>query len=97
MCSTAPDMGRFAAALMGGGSVASAMTAPAAHTDGGYGLGLHLEHTRAGTRRFWHDGSNPGWRSRIEILPDDGWALVVLTNGDNGEAVIADVTRLLLR
>lgn len=97
LCSTAPDLARFSALLMRGGPVAHAMAVPAAATGGSYGLGLHTERTRDGGRRLWHDGSNRGWRSRIEVFPDDGWALVVLTNGDRGGDVIADVRRLILR
>ncbi len=96
MCSTATDMGRFAAALLDG-PVAAAMSEPAPHTDGRFGLGVHVEQLRDGTRRLWHDGANRGWRARPEAFPDRDWALVVLTNGDNGDDVIEDVTRLLVR
>ena len=96
VCSTATDMGRFAAALLDG-PVAAAMSEPAPHTDGRFGLGVHVEQLRDGTRRLWHDGANRGWRARLEAFPDRDWALVVLTNGDNGDDVIEDVTRLLVR
>ena len=96
VCSTAGDMGRFAAALMRG-PIAAAMAAPAPATDGLYGLGLHVERLRDGTRRVWHDGSNRGWQAQLEVFPDRDWALVILTNGDNGRDVIADVTRLIVR
>lgn len=61
VCSTAGDMGRFAAALMRG-PIATAMAAPAPATDGKYGLGLQVERLRDGTRRLWHDGSNRAGR-----------------------------------
>lgn len=96
VCSTAGDMGRLAAALMGG-PIATAMAARSPATNGKYGLGLHLERLRDGTRRLWHDGSNRGWQARLEVFPDRAWALVILTNGDNGRHVIADVTRLIVR
>ena len=95
VCSTAGDMGRFAAALMRG-PIATAMAAPAPATDAEYGLGLHVERLRDGTRRLWHDGSNPGWQAQLEVFPDRDWALVILTNGDDGKHVIADVTRLIV-
>ena len=96
VCSTAGDMGRFAAALLRG-PIATAMAAPAPATDGQNGLGLHIERLRDGTRRLWHDGSNRGWQAQLEVFPDRDWALVILTNGDNGRHVIADVTRLIVR
>jgi CubicO group peptidase (beta-lactamase class C family) len=96
VCSTAGDMGRFAAALMRG-PIATAMAAPAPATDGKYGLGLHIERLRDGTKRLWHDGSNRGWQAQLEVFPDRDWALVMLTNGDNGRHVIADVARLIVR
>ena len=96
VCSTAGDRGRFAAALRGG-PIADALAAPAPATDGQYGLGLHVERLRGGTRRLWHDGSNRGWQARIEVFPDRDWGLVILTNGDNGRRVIDDVTRLVAR
>ena len=49
------------------------------------------------TRRLWHDRSNRGWQAHLEVFPDRDWALVMLTNGDNGRHVIADVTRLIVR
>jgi hypothetical protein len=73
------------------------MATPAPATDGQYGLGLHVERLRGGTRRLWHDGSNRGWRAQLEIFPDRHWGLAILANGDNGRQVIADVTRLVVR
>lgn len=96
LCSTAADLGRFAAALMDSPEGA-AMATPLAGTDGWYGLGLYTRTVRGGVRRIWHDGSNPGYQGRLEAYPGRGWALVVLTNGDNGHAVLEEVTRLVLR
>jgi CubicO group peptidase (beta-lactamase class C family) len=96
VCSTAGDTRRFAAALMRG-PIATAMAAPAPATDGNYGLGLHVERLRDGTPRLWHDGSNRGLQAQLDVFPDRDWALVILTNGDNGRYVIADVTRLIVR
>jgi len=93
LCATASDLGRFAAVAMD----ERVMTTPAPATDGAYGLGLHIGPIRGDDRRFWHNGSNRGWQSRMELFPDAGWGLVVLTNGDNGADVIADVTRLIVR
>ncbi len=73
------------------------MATPLAGTDGWYGLGLYTRTVRGGVRRIWHDGANPGYQGRLEAYPGRGWALVVLTNGDNGHAVLEEVTRLVLR
>lgn len=89
-------MGRFAAALLRG-PIARTMAAPAPATDGDFGLGLRVERLRDGTRRLSHDGSNRGWRARIDVYPSRDWALVVLTNGDNGQRVIEDIARLVVR
>jgi CubicO group peptidase (beta-lactamase class C family) len=96
LCSTAADLGSFAAALMASPEGA-AMARPAPATGGRYGLGLFTEDLRGGVRRIWHDGSNPGYQGRMEAYPDRGWAVVVLTNGDNGGRVLEEVTRLLVR
>jgi CubicO group peptidase (beta-lactamase class C family) len=96
LCATAGDLGRLAAALMDGPEGA-AMAEPAPATGGSYGLGLFRQDLRGGVARLWHDGSNPGFRARMELFPDRGWAVAVLTNGDAGAAVLDDVTRLLVR
>lgn len=97
---TAPDMARFVAALMPGphgeppgrGVVSAAtiraMTTPAPATGGRYGLGLRLRILADDVRMVSHDGANRGWRALIAAFPRRGWGIVVLTNGDNGEAVL---------
>lgn len=97
---TAPDVARFAAALvpgpqgepLGRGVVSPgavrAMSTPAPATKGRYGLGLRLETLAGGVRMVSHDGANHGWRALAAIFPDRGWGIAVLTNGDTGEAVI---------
>jgi hypothetical protein len=72
-----------------------AEAAPA--TGRAYGLGLFRQDLRDGGLRVWHDGANPGFRARMELHPGRDWAVVVLTNGDGGEPVLQDVTRLLVR
>jgi CubicO group peptidase (beta-lactamase class C family) len=88
--STAPDMGRFVAALP------RSMMEPAPATDGKWGMGLELRTLRDGTRMVFHIGNNRGWQSRIAAFPDRGWGLVVLTNSDNGGDVYADVLHELI-
>ena len=83
--STAPDMGRFVAALP------ASMMRPAPATGGAWGMGLELRELRDGTRMVFHIGNNRGWQARIAAFPDRGWGLVVLTNSDNGAGVWDDV------
>jgi CubicO group peptidase (beta-lactamase class C family) len=97
---TAPDIARFIAALMPGphgeppgrGVVSPAtiraMTTPAPATRGRYGLGLRLRTLAGDVRMVSHDGANHGWRAIAAAFPDRRWGVAVLTNGDNGEAVI---------
>lgn len=105
---TAPDLARFAAAFMPGPdrrppgagvipyAIVDAMTRPAPATGGSRGLGFRLESLDDGTRVARHSGSNRGWRSDLVILPGEGWAIAVLTNGDGGDAVAEDVVDALL-
>jgi CubicO group peptidase (beta-lactamase class C family) len=90
--STAPDMARFAAALMPGPHgepprVPAAMLQAAPATGGHWSLGLELAELGDGTRVVEHEGVSRGWRSRLVAYPDRGWAIVALTNGDGGAAV----------
>jgi len=105
---TAPDMGRFAAALMRGpdgappgrgvvpAATLAAMLRPAPATRGHWGLGFELDRLADGTRVVEHAGSSRGWRSRMVVLPDRGWGIVVLTDGDGGDAVADAAVRALV-
>jgi CubicO group peptidase (beta-lactamase class C family) len=68
--STAPDMARFAAALMPGPHgepprVPAAMLQAAPATGGHWSLGLELAELGDGTRVVEHEGVSRGWRSRL--------------------------------
>jgi CubicO group peptidase (beta-lactamase class C family) len=98
--STATDMARFAAALLPGPRgappvVPAEMTRAAPATGGVYGIGFELETLDDGTRVVEHVGASRGWRSHLVAYPDRGWAIVVLTDGDGGEAVAAEAIRQL--
>jgi CubicO group peptidase (beta-lactamase class C family) len=105
---TAPDIARFAAALMPGphgeppgrGVVSAAtiptMTTPAPATRGRYGLGFALRTLADDVHMVSHGGANRGWRALLAAFPQRGWGIAVLTNGDNGEAVIDAVLDLLV-
>jgi hypothetical protein len=58
--------------------------------DGGYGLGLGVSAAR-GRPTLEHGGSVPGFRSQLLLLPDEGTALVLLTNSGRGLLAIEDV------
>lgn len=58
-----------------------------------YGLGMYLSKDgkrfgHGGTNRgFRIRGSNKGFRTRFSASIEDGWSIVVMTNGDNGSAL----------
>jgi hypothetical protein len=94
--STARDIARFAAALIGGGAnehgsilqpaTLSTMFAPHYQPDPrvpGWGLGF-ARGEAGGHRVVGHDGILPGFNSTLLVAPDDGLAIVALTNGSRG-------------
>ncbi|MRN57067.1 serine hydrolase domain-containing protein [Paenibacillus monticola] len=58
-----------------------------------YGLGYHILTLPNSTRLIWHSGHNRGFRTWIGFVPKRQKALVMLTNSDFGQSVIADVVR----
>lgn len=97
LVSTAPDLARFLAAVIGNGPIARAVVAealrPAPATGGDYGLGFELG---SDPRMVSHIGADRGWRSLIAAFPQARLGLVVLTNGDNGDAVAQGLLHLLV-
>ncbi|MBI5853547.1 MAG: beta-lactamase family protein [Planctomycetes bacterium] len=97
--SSADDLAKWLAALMGGRVVSpaslAAMTAARTLADGRffeYGCGLSLG--VIGERRSWgHDGGVEGFRSSSLMIPAQGIAVVVLANID---ADASDLSRKLL-
>ena len=101
---TITDLAVFAAAAMRGpdGSAPGRgvlkpetvrlMMEAAPGTDGAYGLGYSIRHREKGPSLCGHTGANTGWHALLQIIPETGDGLVVLTNGENGWAVY----RLLL-
>ena len=84
MLTTAEDLGRFGAAIATG-AVPGGMTEPAPATDGRYGLGLELG--ALGPGLAGHSGQNRGWRALVAVRRENGRGLVVLANGEGGDAV----------
>jgi CubicO group peptidase (beta-lactamase class C family) len=52
-----------------------------------YGSGYEIAR-RDGRRLIGHSGVNRGWRARMAALPDSGSGIAILTNSDNGGALI---------
>ena len=62
-----------------------------------YGLGLAVRMTPEGRLRWEHGGEVAGFRSQNTLFPNDGMAIVVLTNGGGGtsDKVTAGIESLL--
>lgn len=101
---TASDLARWDIALMHG-AVLSSPSRKALSTEnllsGGtgtkYGLGLFVRMTPEGRLRWDHGGEVSGFRSQNTIFPNDGMAIVVLTNGggSTSDKVSAEIEALL--
>ncbi|MFC3448498.1 serine hydrolase domain-containing protein [Amycolatopsis speibonae] len=108
--SSAPDLLRFAKALhdnrllspaftrvvTGGKHAVGPADRPAA--DGElqfYGYG-HIEAVTAARRVVGHSGSGPGRATNLDVFPDTGWVIVVLTNHDTGIQPIVALGRQLV-
>jgi CubicO group peptidase (beta-lactamase class C family) len=94
--STARDMARFVAALLGGGAnehgrvlepaTLATMFDPHYQPDArlpGMGLGF-FRADAAGHGLVFHDGILPGFNSELLVAPDDGIGVIGLTNGSSG-------------
>ncbi|MGX5556807.1 serine hydrolase domain-containing protein [Bacillus cereus] len=95
---TLDDMIRFTQANLNGGSgVLQPDTVALMHNrverPVPYGLGYHILTLPKSTRLVWHSGHNRGFRTWIGFVPKLQKALVVLTNSDNGQSVIAEVVQ----
>jgi hypothetical protein len=59
-----------------------------------YGLGFQLDH--AGREpAFHHSGSNPGYKALLWAYARTGQGAVILTNGDYGTTLIAEIMRAI--
>ena len=59
---------------------------------GGYGLGIGLNGTSKAAR-FSHGGSNEGYRCTLIAYKETGQGAVVMTNSDNGDALVNEIFR----
>jgi len=99
---TAPDLARFVAAEMPGSlgepagrGVLSPDTLNLMFTRviESQGLGQGVWRLPDGSESIEHGGANRGWRGIILAYPEWGAGVVVLSNSDNGENLIGDVSR----
>jgi len=79
--STAADLLRFSRALNAGKLVSASTLAEMIDTTGGreYGFGLRLNILN-GHRVYGHNGGFPGVSGEVDILPDDGYYIITLSN-----------------
>lgn len=95
---TPTDLARFLIevrkALGGGSRVLTAETAKRMTTaeKSGYGLGLSLQGI-GDSASFGHGGSNEGFKCQMVIFTGSGRGAVVMTNGDKGGRLAAEVLR----
>jgi CubicO group peptidase (beta-lactamase class C family) len=84
--STVLDLARWAANLSrnrlgGGAGLIEEMLAPGAKDDEGIGYGFGIAvGSRFGRRAVWHEGSWHGFSSQFLVFPDDGLAVILLSN-----------------
>jgi CubicO group peptidase (beta-lactamase class C family) len=99
---TPTDLARFVMeiqkALAGRSKVLTAETARAMTTEvkGSYGLGLSLQGQGAAAT-FGHGGSNEGFKCQMTAFLESGRGAVVMTNGDRGGWIGAEVLRSIAR
>jgi D-alanyl-D-alanine carboxypeptidase len=90
--STVEDLARWEAVLRSDTVLNEAtrrlMWTPTPLSGGGaapYGFGWHVDAGDAGRKRIWHGGGLPGFSAYYLRYPDEGLAVIVLTNGDDGD------------
>jgi len=59
-----------------------------------YGLGFTLAGSGQNLR-FWHDGSNEGFRCDLEAYAETGQGVVLMTNSDQGISLISEIERAI--
>jgi CubicO group peptidase (beta-lactamase class C family) len=59
---------------------------------GGMGLGFFLNE-EGKAKSFSHGGANEGFRAQFTVYPDTGQGVAVMTNGDTGSSLAAEIIR----
>ncbi len=95
---TAPDLARFAIEIMRSraGRSSKVLSRHMAnqmltHQMNHYGLGIALGDDGGDLFHFLHSGANEGFRCVLVAYPDRGQGVVIMTNGDNGEALWREI------
>ena len=65
------------------------------HSGAGYGYGFQLEQTPGG-KVAGHGGGFPGLNSQLDILPDKGYIIAVMSNYDSGAEPLRNYVRSLI-
>lgn len=60
-----------------------------------WGLGFKIEQYEGGTV-VGHGGATNGFRALLQMVPSEGFAVAVLTNGDNGDQLAGEVADWIL-
>lgn len=63
---------------------------------GGWGLGLELRGKNQ-SARFGHGGGNEGYRCLMVAYSDSGQGAVLMTNSDNGDALVEEIMRSIAK
>ncbi len=101
LSSTPTDLARFMIELMEPKHIAKRtvdeMLTPAIELrhELAWGLGIGLAETPNG-RAFWHWGANLGFKSLMIGYPKHKIGVVVMTNGDDGLRIVADVAQIAI-
>jgi CubicO group peptidase (beta-lactamase class C family) len=62
-----------------------------------YGLGFGLDHPGSSSLRFGHGGSNDGFEADFQAYADGGPGFAIMTNGDRGQSLIAEIERSIAK
>jgi CubicO group peptidase (beta-lactamase class C family) len=99
LCSTAPDVARFGAALLAGRLVSlktlGEMLTPQKTRDGhatGFGLGLSVGRRGGGTEA-WHTGGHQRVSTVLYLRRDDQVVVVILANLEDVQTEILELAR----
>ena len=102
--STAEDMGHYVIAQLNGASIVSLGSLEAMHQGSvdqpgpapqRYGFGWIVGPRNGVPSAVWHDGSSYDMHSMIELVPDRGWGVALLTNGEALPYVLMQRTDLI--
>jgi CubicO group peptidase (beta-lactamase class C family) len=105
LISTAEDMTHYLAMYLGRGTyngrvllsaagIAQMERPPAQTADINYGMGWATG-TVGGAKVIWHSGDEPAFHAGMVLVPNGGWAIIVLENVNSGNPLVASQIRVL--